>query len=94
MQEGTLAKPYRYMFETLQSKAGRLDETICKLGELIAEKRKEEEEKTQLGEPVDFSRSWPDPVFCLGRICCDSSEGRLNTQSILLQGTQDICDGR
>ena len=86
--ESSLRRPYRYMFETLQSKAGRLDENICRLGEELAAKDE------SLEDPVDFGRPCPDPFTCLGRVCCDNPDGRLNVHSVVLQGTQDICDGR
>ena len=98
LEEGTLQRSFRYMFETLQSKAGKLDETICRMGELMGEKRGDQQEQQEgggaPGEPADFMRPHPDPVLCLGRICCDSSDGRLNAHSLVLQGTQDISDGR
>ena len=35
----------------------------------------------------------PEPFHVVGRICCDS-EGRLNSKSVVLQGSQDVCLGR
>ena len=72
------------MFEGLRDKAGFLDETICRLGEAIAEKESIEE------APQEFFRSGPDSFYALGRICCDATTdgARLNAHSILLQGNQ------
>ena len=79
-----LQAPYRFMFEGLRDKAGFLDETICRLGEAIAEKASIEE------APQEFFRSGPDSFNALGRICCDATTdgARLNAHSILLQGNQ------
>ena len=35
----------------------------------------------------------PEPYHVIGRICCDS-DGKLNSKSIVLQGSQDTCLGR
>lgn len=77
---------YRFMFERLREKAGYLDETICRIGDVLQTKHTVE-------EPMGFGPPMPEPFPTLGRICCDS-EGRLNANSILLQGTQDMSRGR
>ena len=76
------------MFEGLRDKAGFLDETICRLGEAIAEKASIEAAAVE----EDFFRSAPDSFYALGRICCDANTdgARLNAHSILLQGNQ-VC---
>jgi DNA polymerase alpha subunit B len=73
------------MFERLREKAGFLDETICRLGEVL-------QQKHELEEPIGFGPPMNEPFPSLGRICCDS-EGRLNANSLLLQGTQDLSRG-
>ena len=81
------------MFERLREKSGYIDETICALGDEINLKLKSLG-TTDLEEPAGFG---PNPVNepfpTLGRIFCDS-EGRLNANSLLLQGTQDLSRGR
>ena len=79
---------YRFMFERLREKAGLIDETICYLGD-------EMKEKHNLEEPVGFNPNMPmnEKFPTLGRIFCDS-EGRLNANSVLLQGSQDLSRGR
>ena len=48
----------------------------------------------KLEEPTGFGPDVNnDPFPTLGRIFCDS-EGRLNANSLLLQGTQDLSRGR
>ena len=64
-----------------------LDETICYIGDELKEMHKLEE-PTGFGPDVNN-----DPFPTLGRIFCDS-EGRLNANSLLLQGTQDLSRGR
>ena len=75
------------MFERLREKSGYIDETICALGDEIKEAHNLEEPAGFGANPVN------EPFPTLGRIFCDS-EGRLNANSLLLQGTQDLSRGR
>lgn len=84
-QKKEFSKDYRFMFERLREKAGFLDETICRLGDVL-------QQKHELEEPIGFGPPMNEPFPSLGRICCDS-EGRLNANSLLLQGTQDLSRG-
>lgn len=84
-QKKGFPKDYRFMFERLREKAGFIDETICRLGDILAQKHSLED-VSGFGPPMN------DPFLTLGRICCDS-EGRLNANSLLLQGTQDLSRG-
>ena len=77
----TLTSPYRFMYERLRERVAVLDETICRLGDLIAD-------KYDLGEPMDTRQIQVEPQVALGRICCDS-EGHLNSNSVVLQGSMD-----
>lgn len=82
-----LKKSYRFMYESLGDKAGYLDEIICRIGDVLVE-------KNNLQEAVqDFVQTLPDTFVSVGRICCDSPEGRLNAHSVVLQGHQDISGG-
>ena len=81
----TLTSPYRFMYERLRERAAVLDETICRLGDIITE-------KYDLGEPMDTRLTQVEPQIALGRICCDS-EGHLNSNSVVLQGSMDASGG-
>ncbi len=81
----TLTSPYRFMYERLRERAAVLDETICRLGDIITE-------KYDLGEPMDTRLTQVEPQVALGRICCDS-EGHLNSNSVVLQGSMDATGG-
>jgi len=91
--EGSLTKPYRYMFESLQTKAGNLDETICHLSEaMMAKKELDEESEDAFTKHSTAAES----QVAAGRICIDGSGeagGRLNAASILLQGSMDAVNG-
>ena len=107
---------YRYMHESLRDKAGILDETICKLADIMTERAKEakapvktevkeeaeesdeaEEKKKEMlenEEPQSFMQISHEPMIAVGRVCCDVADGRLNPHSVLLQGNQDLTQGR
>ncbi|TRY63678.1 hypothetical protein TCAL_16562 [Tigriopus californicus] len=83
-----LRKPYRYMYESLRDKAGVLDEIICRLGQDILA-------HNDMGQEVQsFVQVCHDEIVTLGRICCDEPEGRLNPQSVKLQGNVELSGGR
>ncbi len=93
-EEGSLRRDYRYMFESLQTKAGKLDEIICRMGEKLRVGQDGDDAEDGDEEAVDFSRPSTDPMVCLGRISSDSFDGKINAKSILLQGSQDTCEGK
>jgi len=85
VDETRLTSTYKYMFESLRGRAAVLDETICKLGDLLIEEHK-------LGEPMDIRLTEVEPQVAIGRICCDS-EGHLNSNSVVLQCSLDSSGG-
>jgi len=83
--DSTLKEPYRYMFESLRERAASLDEVICRTGDVLME-------SLGLTEFMDTRRTSVDPQVAVGRVCCDS-EGHLNSNSVVLQGSMDTCGG-
>ena len=81
----TLTGPYKYMFESSRERAAVLDETICRIGDLLAE-------RFGFGEPMDVRLTAVEPQVAVGRICCDS-EGHLNSNSVVLQCSIDSSGG-
>ena len=75
------------MFEGLREKAGHLDELIWRLGDALVAKHSIEETSC-------IAQTLPDAAHVMGRVCCDAADGKLNAQSLLLQGTQDVSGGR
>ena len=92
--EASLKDTYRHMFGGLRDKAGHLDETICRLGEHLVAKHGHKIDEEAAVEAQDFFQAAPDTFPVVGRICCDASDVRINVESILLQGSQDLCRGR
>jgi len=84
-EKTALAGPYKFMFERLRDRAAVLDETICRLGERLTD-------KYGLGEAQDTNVPHPEQHTVLGRVACDA-EGRLNSNSVVIQGSMDTCGG-
>jgi len=82
-----LQQPYKYMFERLRDTASALDETICRVGDRLVDKWGLVQE-----DLLDLATTQPEPGVGLGRIQCDS-EGRMNSNSVLLHGSLDISSG-
>jgi len=85
LTEGCLDKPYKFMFESMRERAAVLDETICKMADLIME-------RLEVSEVMDTRLTEVEPHLAVGRILCDS-EGHLNSNSVVLQGSMDSCGG-
>jgi len=84
-EKTALTGPYKFMFERLRDRAAVLDETICRLGERLTV-------KYGLGEAQDTNVPQPEQHTVIGRVACDA-EGRLNSNSVVIQGSMDTCGG-
>lgn len=80
---------YRYMFTTLDERAialekqfHRIQGDMCKLAGLSSD------DLVPVGLPSQNS------VWVCGRVCNDSSEGKLNSSSVILEGDRYISSGR
>ena len=73
------------MFESLRGRAAVLDETICRIADLLTEQH-------NLDEPMDTRLTQVEPQAAIGRVCCDS-EGHLNSNSVTLQSSLDSSGG-
>jgi len=82
-----LQQPYKFMFERLRDRAAVLDETICRVGDRLVDKWELVQE-----EVLDLTTTQPDTAVGIGRVQCDS-EGRLNSNSVVLHGSLDTSSG-
>nr|SVE75184.1 EOG090X07VJ [Daphnia dolichocephala] len=86
--ETKLTTKYNYMFNRLKDKFDILEEQINDLGDRMKEKLAIEE-----FEPNNKLKS--ETFHTIGRICCDATSGsRLNTSSLLLEGTRNTSSGQ
>ncbi|XP_046645326.1 DNA polymerase alpha subunit B-like [Daphnia pulicaria] len=86
--ETKLTTKYNYMFSRMRDKFDILEEQINVIGDLI---------KGKLGiEEFESNNILKSDAFqTIGRICCDATSGsRLNTASLLLEGTRMISSGQ
>jgi len=80
---------YRYMFTPLRERALALDKHLLRLQDYMCEKAKLPVEDLQ---PVGIPS--PELVWVCGRICCDAAEGKINKQSVVLEGSNKDSNGR
>lgn len=80
-------KPYRFMYEKLKERADGLDERIDFIGSLLENKYGIE----AFGNPA---KPGQEAIYAYGLIRSDTSEGKLNEKSILLQTSRGLGMGR
>lgn len=80
---------YRYMYTTLDERARALDKHLLHLQSKMCETARIPEEVLQ---PVGIPSQ--DTVWVCGRICCEAAEGRINAQSVMLEGSRRDSQGR
>ncbi|XP_067942278.1 DNA polymerase alpha subunit B-like [Watersipora subatra] len=76
---------FRYMFQKLQDRAYVLNKRIEELSENVRLSQ-------QIGEFSGVTHKAVTEVYVSGQVCCDC-EGKLNTESVLLQGCMNISKG-
>jgi len=86
-QVQTVKQPYKFMFSRMRDTAAVLDETMCRLRERLVTGH-----SLLVDELVDLSITHPGTGVAVGRVQCDS-EGRLNSNSVVLQGSLDWSAG-
>jgi DNA polymerase alpha subunit B len=93
-----VTKPYRHMFSTIQDRAHALDDHLAALKAAIIQQHGIREtcedsiENTIAPlEAVYVPRQ--DKVCCIGRICNEAHDGKLNSTSVVLEGARNTCGG-
>jgi len=84
-QKAALLKIYKYMFQKQADKAAVLSDLIDDMAEKL-QASLGVEEFTSLCTPSQ------EEVSVIGQICCDSN-GKLNSQSVMLEGSQELSAG-
>ena len=75
----------KYMFNRIEDRAAYIEHRINVF---------EDEIETQMKHPPHpVASACQEPTVFVGRICCDSEEGRLNAQSLLLEGSIRVSQG-
>jgi len=74
---------YRNLFTPMDARANALEEQLLHLSEQIAEKYNLEESISPVQKPN------PEEVCLFGRICNSANSGKMNSTTILLEGSRD-----
>jgi DNA polymerase alpha subunit B len=80
---------YRYMFTSLDERSRALDKQLIRMQEAMCEMASISPEDLQ---PVGIPSQ--ETVWVCGRICCDSAEGRINKESVMIEGSRRDSGGR
>ncbi|CAM9546649.1 unnamed protein product [Chrysoparadoxa australica] len=73
---------YRYMFTPVSERSQALEKIILGLEKDMVAENQIISEITPVGVPRQ------EEVWCVGRICCEADQGRLNNMSVLLEGSR------
>lgn len=96
-----IQKPYRHLFTTMDDRAKALDQHLVRLEDILMERynigKEGETEGTDENaiaplEGVGIPRQ--DKICCIGRICNAAHEGRINTTSVVLEGSRHLGGAR
>lgn len=80
---------YRSMFTSLEERARAMEKHLLSLQRVMCLAHDISEDQLQ---PVGIPSQ--DVVWVCGRVCCDSSDGRINKSSVLLEGSRQDSGGR
>jgi len=84
---GHLSSTYKFMYERLRDRAAVVDDTITAVGARLVRGLGREEEAL-----LDLTSTHPEVGLAVGRVQCDG-EGRLNSNSVVLQGSVEASGG-
>ncbi len=84
-----ISSDFRYGYTSLKERAAALDYQLCKLSSQIVLNRLPPE---AIVEPVGVPQQ--QPVYCIGRVCNEAHGGKLNTSSIMLEGSRHVSSGK
>lgn len=83
-----LREPYQYMYTTIPERANVLEDQIVEMKEYFKEAHGWNDE-----DFAPVSHTGQDEVLVVGRICCEAPNGKLNANSLLLEGSRTEANG-
>jgi len=96
-----ITESYRHMFTTLEDRANALERRLIHMKNAIiedieSERRDKDKKQTNndveaFFEEVNVPRQHPST--CVGRICNEAHNGRMNSTSVVLEGSSSSCGG-
>lgn len=87
-QYNNVTNHYRNLFTPMDARANALDDQLLHLSEQIVEKHNLQEDISSVQKPN------PEEVCLFGRICNAAHSGKINSTSILLEGSRDYSHGK
>lgn len=96
-----IKEPYRHMFTTLEDRASALERHLVRTRTAIVEDiEKERRNKIQNNAGDDVEAVFEEvnvprqhPSTCVGRICNEAHNGKINSTSVVLEGSSSSCGG-
>jgi hypothetical protein len=76
-------KPFKYMWNPLEGRSAVFKDTLNRLGNFVLSKHEEQINGLELSS---FHLPQTDEVLCFGKICTDSSDGKLEARGVLIEG--------
>lgn len=88
-----LRKSYRHMFTTMEERSRALEDHLTTLSNEIISLHGISDGENGIAplEQVNVPRQ--DKVTCVGRICNEAHEGKLNATSVVIEGSSSTCGG-
>jgi DNA polymerase alpha subunit B len=94
-----ITESYRHMFTTLEDRANALQRQLVRTKDAIVEdiesermnKKEAADDVVASFEEVNVPRQHPST--CVGRICNEAHNGKMNTTSVVLEGSSSSCGG-
>jgi len=84
-----ISSAFRYGFTPLKERAAALDSHLCRLSsEIVSNKLPSQAAVEPIGVPQQES------AYCIGRICNEAHDGKINAMSILLEGSRHFSSGK
>jgi DNA polymerase alpha subunit B len=84
-----VGQKYRFMYTSVEERVRSLDKHLLRLQKLLCQSAGVDE-----GSVTAVGTASQDCIWVCGRICCESSEGRLNKASVTLEGSVKESGGR
>eukprot|EP00934_Nitzschia_sp_Nitz4_P000882 Nitzschia sp. Nitz4//scaffold260_size33533//31032//33312//NITZ4_007884-RA/size33533-augustus-gene-0.47-mRNA-1//1//CDS//3329544698//882//frame0 len=88
-----VTQSYRHMFSAISDRSSALEDRLLRMTEHIISKYGIGDGQNGIAPLEQVNVACQEPVCCIGRICNEAHQGRLNSTSVVLEGTSSGCGG-